>query len=414
MEMLSKQIEQRNQNNVLQCIEQAGEISRAGVAKQLGLSRTTVSSAVARLLEAGLVCEADQADPSQSRGRPGIPLSLTTDIWYAAGAALIDNEMLFVLTDLRGRIVDRLAVPVADGTSDSFLRALSDGFEAIVARCPGKLLPMLGVGSPGMINHGRIFWASDMGWENIPISDHLMRTLGLPSTVVNRHWASCLSEYHFGVGKGIQSLIYVGISTGIAASIILDGKLFTGAYHNAGEIGHTVVNRNGPRCSCGRRGCLHAIASELALRKHVSEYYIAHPGPAAVPDPLWATVQTGDQPDIHSICRAAAAGHPVALSELQTAALYLGLSISNLTSMFNPQCVIVGGSLIDHGGKLLTDLIIDSVRAHGSADTLDAVEIRPWSLGRYSGALGAARLVLDQKRTLATSGMPSEDAQDPA
>ena len=411
---MSKQIEQQNQNNILECIEQAGEISRAGVAKQLGLSRTTVSSAVARLLEAGLVCEADQADPSQSRGRPGIPLALTTDIWYAAGAALIDSEMLFVLTDLRGHIVDRLAVPVPDGTSDAFLRALSDGFQTIIVRCPGRLLPMLGVGSPGMINHGRILWASDMGWENIPISDHLMDTLGLPSTVVNRHWASCLSEYHFGVGKGIQSLIYVGISTGIAASIILDGKLFTGAYHNAGEIGHTVVNRNGPRCSCGRRGCLHAIASELALRKHVSEYYIAHPGPAAVPDPLWATVQAGDQPDIHSICRAAAAGHPVALSELQTAALYLGLSISNLTSMFNPQCVIVGGSLIDHGGKLLTDLIIDSVRAHGSADTLDAVEIRPWSLGRYSGALGAARLVLDQKRTLATAVMPTEDKTGPA
>lgn len=408
MELLSQQIEQRNQNNILRCIEQAGEISRAGVAKLLGLSRTTVSSAVARLLEAELVREADQADSSQNRGRPGIPLLLTTDVWYAAGAAFIDQELLFVLTDLTGRIVERLAVPVSDGSAHAFLAALTEGFRAIIARCPGRLLPMLGVGSPGMINNGRIHWASDMGWSDVPIADHLLRTVGLPSIVVNRHWASCLSEARFGAGKGIESLIYVGISTGIAASIILDGKLLTGAHHSAGEIGHTVVNRNGPRCSCGRRGCLHAIASEIALRNHIKEHYATHPGPAMLADPLWQANQAGIEPDIDAICRAAAAGHPVALLELQTAALYLGLSISNLTSMFNPQCVIVGGSLIDHGGELFTELIIESVRAHGSADTLGAVDIRPWTLGRYCGALGAALLVLDQKRSLVAQNMPPE------
>lgn len=408
MELLTKQIEQRNQNNILQCIEQAGEISRAGVAKQLGLSRTTVSSAVARLLEAELVCEAGQADPSQSRGRPGIPLSLTKDVWYAAGAAFIDQELLFVLTDLGGRIIDRLAVPVPDGTAETFLACMSEGFAAITARCPGRLLPMLGVGSPGMINHGRIILASDMGWQDVDIAGHLERTCGLSSVVVNRHWASCLSEYHFGAGRGVRSLIYVGISTGIAASIILDGKLFTGADHIAGEIGHTVVKRNGPRCSCGRRGCLHAIASELALRRHVQEFYAAHPGPAVAPDPLWEAVRADGEAGIDAICRAASDGHPVAHAELETAALYLGLSISNLTSMFNPQRVVVGGSLIDHGGQLLTDLIIDSVREHGSTDTLDAVDIRPWTLGRYSGALGAALLVLDQKRALAVAAAPTE------
>ena len=396
MEMLSKQIEQRNQNNVLQCIEQAGEISRAGVAKQLGLSRTTVSTAVSRLLEAALVREADQADASQSRGRPGIPLSLTEDVWYAAGASYIDRELLFVLTDLHGRIVDRHEVPVPDETPEQFLAGLTEVFAAILRRCPARLLPLLGVGTPGMVNHGRILLASDMGWQNVDVAGHLARTLGYPSVVVNRHWASCLSEYHFGAGRGVQSLIYVGISTGIAASIILDGKLFTGADHIAGEIGHTVVRRHG----------LHAIASELALRRHVSEYYAAHPGPATAPDPVWEAVRADGEAPIGVICRAAAAGHPVAGSELSTAALYLGLSISNLTSMFNPQRVVLGGSLIDHGGSLLTGRIIDSVRAHGSADTLDAVDIRPWALGRYSGALGGALLVLDHKRALAVSAAP--------
>ena len=233
----------------------------------------------------------------------------------------------------------------------------------------------------------------------MPISEYLQSNLGYPSVVVNRHWASCLSEYHFGAGKGIQSQIYIGISTGIAASFIMDGRLFTGAYHSAGEIGHTVVSRNGPLCTCGRRGCLHAIASENALLAHINEYYTQHPGPAENPDPLWDRLQANQKVDIDAICSAAANGHPIALEELKTAALYLGLSIGNLISMFNPQRVILGGSLIDHGGQLLADLIIDSVRLHASADTL--VDIRTWMLGRYSGSLGAALLVLDQKRELA-------------
>ena len=257
-----------------------------------------------------------------------------------------------------------------------------------------------------MVNHGRILLASDMGWQNVDVAGHLARTLGYPSVVVNRHWASCLSEYHFGAGRGVQSLIYVGISTGIAASIILDGKLFTGADHIAGEIGHTVVRRNGPRCSCGRRGCLHAIASELALRRHVSEYYAAHPGPATAPDPVWGRPGGRGSADRRHLPRAAA-GHPVADSELSTAALYLGLSISNLTSMFNPQRVVLGGSLIDHGGS-------PADRAHYR----QRARARQRGYARRGGhpPLGArplftldrvfALLVLDHKRALAVSAAP--------
>lgn len=407
MENMAKQIERRNQQNVLHVIEQEGEISRAGVAKRLGLSRTTVSNAVVRLMETSLVQETVQAGALAGPGRPGIPLSLTENVWYAAGAAFIDQELLFALTDLRGRVVERVKVAVPDATSSTFLAKMVEGFALLLKKCPGRLLPMLGVGSPGMVNHGSIVRASDMDWDNVPIADTLKRELGYPSIVINRHWASCLSEYHFGAGRGVRSQIYVGVSTGIAASFITDGRLLTGAYHSAGEIGHTVVNRDGPRCICGKRGCLHAISSENALKTHVGEYYAAHPGPATEPDALWEIFRAGRAPDIDAICGAAAAGHPVALRELQTAALYLGLSIGNLVSMFNPQRVIVGGSLIDHGGELLTGLIIDSVREHASRDTPVAVEILPWALGRASGPLGAALMVLEEKRELAIKALGS-------
>jgi len=405
MEVLGKQIEQQNQLNVLRCIEEMHEVSRAAIAKQLGLSRTTVSSAVARLIEAELVEECNQVGELAGPGRPGIPLALRNGTWYAAGAAFIDRELLFVLTDLSGRIVDRFALRTSDATADTFLKTLGDGFEALIKRCPGKLLPMLGVGSPGMVNHGRIVEASDMGWTDVRIADYLYQRLGLPSTVVNRHWASCISEYHFGAGKDVKSQIYVGISTGIAAAIIIDGKLFTGAYHSAGEIGHMVVERNGPVCSCGRRGCLHAISSENAMIRHLTEHYAAHPEPVFEEDSLWKMYSSGQPLDIGSVCHAARNGHPIARSNIERAGFYMGFSIANLISMFNPQCVILGGSFIEHGGEMLQNLIIDSVREHAREATLVAVDLCSWALGRYSGALGAAILVLENKHDLALACM---------
>lgn len=401
LQVSSKQIERANQKSVLRCVEQAGEISRAGVAKKLDLSRTTVSSAVAYLMELGLVRETEQASGAQNRGRPGIPLQLTGDTWFAAGAAFTDQELLFVLTDLNGRIVERHSLSVEDLRAETFLNKLTEGFSALLARSPGKVLPLLGVGTPGAVNNGSILRASDMEWENVPVAAHLKKTLGMDSIVVNRHWASCMSEYRFGAGQSIESLIYIGISTGIAASFILDGRLLTGSHHSAGEIGHTVVNRNGRQCNCGSRGCLHTVASEIALLLHINEYYGARKTPAANPDPLFEKLRAGGALSVEDICLAAAGGHPVAFNELQTAALYLGLSVGNLISMFNPQSVILGGSLIDHGGKMFTDMIFESVRMHASSDALVGVQLRAWALGRDSGPLGAALLVLEHKYELA-------------
>jgi hypothetical protein len=211
--------EQKSLALVLECIEDAGLISRATIAKETGLSRTTVSSAVNQLIDLHLIQEDEQVVAMQTRGRPGIPLSLTTDEWYAAGATYIDHELLFSMTNLAGQVVASYAKPVSDGSADTYLSTLAEGFSEFIPQCPGKLLPLLGVGSPGMIASGCVQTASDMGWSKVDISAFLWRKLHMPSTVINRHWASCLSEYNLSAAPDIQSQVYVGISTGICAAI---------------------------------------------------------------------------------------------------------------------------------------------------------------------------------------------------
>lgn len=394
----SKQIEYQNQQKIIACIEK-GNITRADVAKRTGLSRTTVSTAINYLMNLQLVHEIPMdEDATLGKGRPGIPLALTEGRWYAAGATLIDSEVHFVVLNLNGSVVRTLTLTLADDSAQTYLDTLVNGFRILMLEYGERLLPMLGIGSPGMINDGQIVMASDMGWDHVDIAGHLQNALHLPSTVINRHWASCICEYRAGQAG---SMIYVGISTGIAAAIIVDGQLFTGAYHNAGEIGHTVVKPGGPRCTCGRCGCLHAVSSEVFIIQHILDYYTSHPRPLVSDDPLWETVSSGRKLTIIDICAAARNYHPLAVSELKESATYLGLSISNLTGMFDPECVVLGGSLIEHGGADFTRWIIESVRMNSNADTLRSVKFSPWTQGIISGAVGAAQLVLDRKIELA-------------
>lgn len=394
---ISKLIEQQNQNSIISFIEK-GRISRAEIAKQTGLSRTTVSNVCSRLMELDLVQEGNQADGAIGRGRPGTPLFLTENRWFAAGATLIDREVIFALLRLSGEIAWTFSLPMPDLSDGAFLDSMTRGFAQIMERCPGDLLPCLGIGSPGIINGGVVLYASDMGWEHVDIAGHLKRELGMESETINRHWASCLCEYHH---QPVSSMIYVGISTGIAAAIIADGELFTGASHSAGEIGHTVVCPGGPACVCGRRGCLHAVSSETFILRQVNEQYEKTGGALYEGDPLWKKLEQGEKLDIEDVCRAADRGHPLAKEMLERAAHFLGLSISNLTGMFNPECVVLGGSLMEHGGSPFAEGIIHGIRQYSSADTLRAVKILPWTQGRISGAVGAARLILDRKIELA-------------
>lgn len=398
----SGNIELYNQYSILNCIRKAsGDVSRATIAKEIGLSRTTVSSVVNRLISLDLVKEVNKFSEPTTRGRPGVPVTLTEDVWYAAGATLIDLDLIFVLMTLRGEIWMQFSLPLADETADTFLSTLEQGFRILIEKCPGRLLPRLGVGSPGAIHNGKVTTAFDMNWSQVPISDYLYEKLHLSAEVINRHWASCLAEYH--ASGDCTSMIYVGISTGIAAAIIIDGVLFTGAYHNAGEIGHTIVNPEGPMCTCGRRGCLQAVSSERALVEIITNYYKIHCCPVVGDDKLWEVISSGRCLEIDDICRAARNHHPVAQQQLDNAAKYLGLSVSNLTGMFNPQCVVLGGSLVDRAGKRFTKSIIDHVFSYSHIEVNNEITVYPWTQGRRSGAVGAAYLVLDQAIQLAGS-----------
>lgn len=374
-----------NARNVLARIEGCGESSRAVIAKQLGLSRTTVSTIVGKFMDAGLVAGGEGG--RRGRGRPGIPLALTSDRWYALGAEFRSGRWVFVITDLHGKIVESRTVRTEGSSPEAFLRGLMEGLSGMMGSAPDRLLAGVGIGAPGLVDcrSGVILRADDLGWSGIRLRERVERELGVKAWVLNRNRASGLAEARFGAGRGVHAMVYIGIGTGISAAIISEGVLMHGANYSAGEIGHIIMDPAGPLCGCGKHGCLHALASGTAMARMAEERLMDRPAGGEL---------TGEL-----VCREAAAGDPAAIACVGRAAQFLGIAVANIITTFNPDKIVLGGPVGQTGEPLLG--MVQREAARWAMDhPLSVVSIETGLLGEYTGALGGACLVLDRKLDL--------------
>lgn len=399
--------ETANAEAVLAVIGAASASSRAAVARRLGLSRTTISTIVNRLLGLGLVVETSTR--ITGRGRPGINLELDVARWRAVGAEFHSGKWTFVATNLKGEIVASTTLVVERNDETAFLAALVDGLRRFIAGIGQDILPAVGIGAPGLVDceRGVIVRADDLGWKEVAVADAVRQALGLDALLVNRNRASGLAEARFGAGRGVHNLVYIGIGTGISAAFILDGVLLNGSSFSAGEIGHTVVDVAGPRCGCGKRGCLQVYASGSAMAARATALIaagrrssLASTGPATAM-PAGNAAPRGL--DGEAVCRAAAAGDAVAGECVAAAARYLALETANIITSFNPDKVVIGGPV-----GLIEGPFVDLVRSEASRwalhDAFAIAKIERGQLGESVGALGAACQVLDRALVLAQRG----------
>ena len=286
--------EWKNLKNSLDYIEKAAvSPSRANIAKHLSLSRTACSNLINRLMSLKLIEE--KTSEIDGRGRPGIPLQLTTGSWFALGAAFSGDEWRFIVVDLKGNIIREHIEKVNNFSVKVFIKALLKGLDLMIKDKPGRLLPLIGIGAPGRVDShtGKITGAYDMSWPDLNLGEEVFRHTGIPALLMNRHRLSGLAEARFGAERNIRNLVYIGVGTGIGAAFINDGVLIEGSSYSAGEIGHVMIDPNGPLCGCGKRGCLQAMASSRALAGIAKELYESYAkGGRKRPDnPLWKIIK---------------------------------------------------------------------------------------------------------------------------
>ncbi len=293
----------------------------------------------------------------------------------------------------------RKPTPAEDGP-EAVVDRVAESVREVVATVGGDLKQVrgVGVGAPGPLDMttGVVFSPPNLArWKNVPLAKLLEKRLGIPVSVANDANLAAVGEHRFGGGRGVDDLVYITVSTGVGGGVIVGGKLFVGVSGTAGEIGHMIVDLNGPRCKCGSYGCLEAMAAGP---------YIARAGQLAArqaPASLLATWTTGDSDRVTTamVVEAAQAGDATAGTVFERAAIAVGAGCVNLIHLFNPRRIIIGGG-VSQAGTLLFDPIRRLVGQRALAIPRDACEIVPAELGDDVGLYGAVALVAQGVETL--------------
>jgi glucokinase len=222
------------------------------------------------------------------------------------------------------------------------------------------------------------------GWKDFALAGRLEQELGAATLIANDADAAALAEQRFGAGQDVRNLLYMTISTGIGGGVIVDGRLHRGERAWAGEVGHMPLLPDGPRCACGRRGCLEALASGLSIARAAREQLQSF-SQASQLRSLPADAITA-----RDVAAAAAQGDEVARMVWNEAMGWLGLGIAAAANLLNPGRVVLGGGLARAGA-----LLFDPVRRIVAAHTLDPeLRVVPAALGDDVGILGGAALMI--------------------
>ena len=216
------------------------------------------------------------------------------------------------------------------------------------------------------------------GWENYPLSAYLEEIFQIPSCIANDANAAALGEFHFGAGRGSRNLLYLTVSTGIGGGVITEGELYRGEHALAGEIGHMLLQPEGPLCPCGRRGCLEALASGRSIARMMRQRLADNT----------ANLDGLELNSAKQVAEAARSGDPLALDIWRTAMYWLGIGIASAANLLNPGRVVIGGGLTHSN-----DLLFKPVREIAALYSLDPnLQIVKSALGDHAGMLGCTVL----------------------
>ncbi|MBI2847671.1 MAG: ROK family protein [Chloroflexi bacterium] len=283
----------------------------------------------------------------------------------------------------------------------------SDGPEAVIGRLfsaiehvldsqrmPSSQLHSISLAIAGAIDssNGIVTLSPNLpGWRNVPLKSIVEEKYGVKTFLLNDANAAALGEHRFGAGKGAKNLIYMTVSTGIGGGIIINGELYEGASGGAGEIGHMIIDMNGPKCNCGNTGCLEMLASGTAVAREA----IRRLGQGE--ESALTGMVEGNLENITAeiVGTAAQNGDGLALEVVNQAATYLGVGLTNLVNIFNPEVVVIGGGLVKMGDLLLGPAR-RVVRERAFPLLVRAVRIVTARLGDDTGVFGAAVFAYQQ------------------
>jgi N-acetylglucosamine repressor len=373
-----------NRRLVLTTLYDHDEISRVDIARQTGLTRTTVSQIVADFIATGLCFELGRA-PSTG-GKPATLLSLAENSRHIIGIDLADSELRGALVNLRGQIIQRIHLPIENRDGDNALALVYDLIAALLAQTD-TIVSGIGVGAPGLLDpiQGIVQQAINLNWKNLPLKALLQEKFQLPVCIANDCQVAALGEYIFGSRPASENLILIKAGVGIGAGIVIGGQLFHGDNAGAGEIGHIQVVENGEQCRCGNYGCLETILSNRAIIRQAQKMWVDG-GSVPLPNNL-------SDLTIETLLQGYLDGNFSGKALIGAGAHSLGFVVAHLVSALNINHIRLAGTL-SRFGAVLVDPIQERVQQSALSRLASSTQVGISSLGADIVILGAASLIL--------------------
>jgi len=370
-------LREANRGRIVDAVKKYGGLSQIELAGLTGLSPATVSNIVKELSGAGVLNTA----PGTRSGRRAQHVTLAHALGLVAGVHFSTRHLRISISDVAYTVVAESHMPLAkdhraDNELDRVMLLLADMLESAGA---GMLdLLAVGVALPAPVDRrtGRIARRGILrGWDGVEVSDVLQQRLKRPVFVDTDANAAALGELRLGAARGKDDVVFIDVGDRIGAGLVLGGRVYSGHGGMAGELGHTVIQEDGPVCECGNRGCVQAIAGGSALIQRLQS--------------------AGRGIKLQDVIVRAMSGDADAVRAIADAGTAIGIATANLCNLLDPERIVVGGEL-GRSGELLLGPMRREVERAVLAGTTFAPEIVQGQLGPGAAAMGAVALAVDR------------------
>ena len=310
------------------------------------------------------------------------------------GFDLGGTKMMAGLVDHKYKVLarDRKKTRGKNGDGDTFGR-MAKLIEALLkdnAKTASDIAG-IGIGSPGPLNPytGVIGNTPNLGWDNFPLGEQMEKAFGVPVSVANDVDMGTYGEFRFGAARKGRNVLGVFPGTGIGGGLIIEGKLYLGASGAAAEVGHVVLDPEGPRCGCGHRGCLEAYAGRWVIASRAALLVMRGEAPAL------AKEAGSDPQNIRSgaLARSIAAGDSLVEDLVREAAAKIGQVVGGIINVVSPDTVVLGGGLVEAMPDLFVTEVGKMVKRIALPELAQCVRVVPAQLGDDAVMMGAARLI---------------------
>ncbi|MFC6159656.1 ROK family transcriptional regulator [Kribbella jiaozuonensis] len=375
---------------VLDAIRRSEQLSRVELAEATGLSGQAISNIARRLLDAGLVREAGRLR-GVGLGKPRTLLELEPTGQYAVGVHLDPSVVTVVLLDLTGEVVARRPVDQYADDPDVLIDGIAKTIEEVIAAsgAPRDRVTGVGIAAPGPIDveRGVVVDPPNLSaWHLVPLRDELRERTGLPIVLDKDVTAAASAEKWAGQGG---SFLFFYLGTGVGAGLVIGDEIVRGSSSNVGEIGHVIVDPDGPVCYCGRRGCV----GETSQPRYLVQQAVA----AGV---LAQGIDIEDRPAVDAafaqLCASAADGPGAAREIIVALAWRIAKVVEDVANLLDLERVVFGGPHWEQLAPVLGDAVRDALDDRFLVRAVHPFEVAGTALGQDVGAIGAASLVLDQ------------------